>query len=103
MTRSELIRRLAERFPHFNQADAEAAVKTILEAISDALGEHRRIEIRGFGSFSVNVRPPRIGRNPKTGERVAVPEKAVPHFKAGTELRERVNAPPAKPKDRLAA
>lgn len=103
MTRSELIRRLADRFPQFNQADAEAAVKTILDAMSDALIEHGRIEIRGFGSFSISVRPPRIGRNPKTGESVAVPEKAAPHFKAGMELKERVNNPPKKPKDRLAA
>lgn len=98
MTRSELIRRLAERFPQFTQLDSEAAVKTILDAMYDALSGHRRIEIRGFGSFSVNVRPPRIGRNPKTGERVEVPEKAAPHFKAGLELRERVNAVPKKPK-----
>lgn len=103
MTRSELIRRLAERFPQFNHIDAEMAVKTILDSLSDALGRHDRIEIRGFGSFSINIRPARKGRNPKTGNKVDVPKKAAPHFKPGNELRERVNSPPKKPKGHLAA
>lgn len=91
MTKSELIVRLAARYPQLVATDAELAVKTILDAVSKSLAEGERIEIRGFGSFSLNYRPPRIGRNPKTGEKVAVPEKYVPHFKAGKELRERVD------------
>jgi integration host factor subunit beta len=71
--------------------DADIAVKTILDAMSDALADGHRIEIRGFGSFGLNRRPPRVGRNPKSGEKVLVPEKRVPHFKAGKELRERVD------------
>ena len=70
--------------------DAEDAVKTIHDAMSQALQAGKRIEIRGFGSFGLNFRPPRVGRNPKSGETVHVPEKYVPHFKAGKELRERV-------------
>ena len=92
MTKSELIARLAERFPQLVAKDAELAVKVILDAMTDALARGDRIEIRGFGSFSLNHRPPRIGRNPRSGERVDVPEKWVPHFKAGKELRERVDA-----------
>jgi integration host factor subunit beta len=91
MTKSELIARLAERFPQLVAKDAELAVKVILDAMTDALARGDRIEIRGFGSFSLNHRPPRIGRNPRSGERVDVPEKWVPHFKAGKELRERVD------------
>ncbi|GBL45003.1 integration host factor beta subunit [Sulfuriferula multivorans] len=91
MTKSELIVRLAARYPQLVVTDAELAVKTILDAVSKSLAEGERIEIRGFGSFSLNYRPPRLGRNPKTGEKVAVPEKYVPHFKAGKELRERVD------------
>ncbi|MDP2025727.1 integration host factor subunit beta [Sulfuriferula sp.] len=91
MTKSELIVRLVARYPQLVVTDAEMAVKTILDAISKNLAEGERIEIRGFGSFSLNYRPPRIGRNPKTGEKVEVPEKRVPHFKAGKELRERVD------------
>jgi integration host factor subunit beta len=91
MTRSDLVTRLAERFSQLTQRDTEFAVKTILDAMSDALARGHRIEIRGFGSFSLSHRPPRIGRNPKSGERVLVPEKRVPHFKPGKELRERVD------------
>ena len=92
MTRSDLVTRLAERFSQLTQRDTEFAVKTILDAMSDALARGHRIEIRGFGSFALSHRPPRIGRNPKSGETVVVPGKRVPHFKAGKELRERVDA-----------
>lgn len=91
MTKSELINRLAERNSHLVAADAELAVKTILDAMTQSLVEGKRIEIRGFGSFSLNSRPPRVGRNPKTGEKVTVAGKYVPHFKAGKELRDRVD------------
>jgi integration host factor subunit beta len=91
MTRSELIQRLASRFPQLTRVDAELAVLAILDKVSEQLAQGGRVEIRGFGVFSVHVRPPRRGRNPKTGERVDVPAKAVPHFKPGTELRERVD------------
>src|SRR5664279_2412032 len=91
MTKSELIVRLAERFPQLVAKDADFAVKMILDALSEALSNGYRIEIRGFGSFALNYRPPRVGRNPKSGDKVSVPEKWVPHFKAGKELRERVD------------
>ncbi len=91
MTKSELIARLAERNPRLVARDADEAVNTILDAMTDALAGGQRIEIRGFGSFALNYRPPRIGRNPKSGDRVQVPAKHVPHFKAGKELRERVD------------
>ena len=91
MTKSDLIARLAERFPQLVAKDADFAVKMILDSMSDALTKGDRIEIRGFGSFSLNYRPPRVGRNPKSGDKVSVPEKWVPHFKAGKELRERVD------------
>ncbi|AMP38229.1 MULTISPECIES: integration host factor subunit beta [Ralstonia solanacearum species complex] len=91
MTKSELVEKLAARFPQLLLRDADIAVKTILDAMSDALADGHRIEIRGFGSFGLNRRPPRVGRNPKSGEKVLVPEKRVPHFKAGKELRERVD------------
>ena len=91
MTKSELIAQLSVRFPQLVLKDAEIAVKTILDAMSQTLCEGQRIEIRGFGSFSLNYRPPRQGRNPKTGETVPVPAKYVPHFKAGKELRDRVD------------
>ncbi len=97
MTKSELIARLATRYPQLVAKDADYAVKTILDAMTQSLSEGQRIEIRGFGSFSLSKRPPRIGRNPKSGERVLVPEKRVPHFKAGKELRERVDASTAEP------
>jgi integration host factor subunit beta len=91
MTKSELIARLAQRYPQLVAKDAEYAVKMILDAMTNALLAGNRIEIRGFGSFGLNYRPPRVGRNPKSGEKVHVPEKYVPHFKAGKELRERVD------------
>ena len=92
MTKSDLIARLAERFPQLVAKDADFAVKMILDAMSEALAKGDRIEIRGFGSFALNYRPPRVGRNPKSGDKVSVPEKWVPHFNAGKELRERVDS-----------
>lgn len=92
MTRSDLVEELANRFDQLTHRDAEYAAKTILDAVSDALVRGHRIEIRGFGSFSVNRRPPRMGRNPRSGESVAIPEKRVPHFKPGKALREAVDA-----------
>jgi integration host factor subunit beta len=92
MTKSELIARLAENYTQLVTKDAEFAVKTILDEMANALARGQRIEIRGFGSFALNVRPPRIGRNPKSGDKVMVQEKRVPHFKPGKELRERVDA-----------
>ena len=94
MTKSELIARLAERFPQLVAKDADYAVKMILDALTAALVRSDRIEIRGFCSFALNYRPPRVGRNPKSGDKVQVPEKYVPHFKAGKELRERVDYRP---------
>ena len=91
MTRSDLIARLAELHPQLLAKDTEFAVKLILDALSDTLSKGGRIEIRGFGSFSLNYRRPRQGRNPKTGDKVAVPAKYLPHFKAGKDLRERVD------------
>ena len=91
MNRSDLIARLAELHPQLLARDAELVVKTILDAMSGTLARGGRIEVRGFGSFGINYRPPRQGRNPKNGDKVQVPAKYVPHFKAGKELRERVN------------
>ncbi|MEX3611932.1 MAG: integration host factor subunit beta [Burkholderia sp.] len=91
MTKSELVAQLATRLPQLALKDADFAVKTMLDAMSDALSKGHRIEIRGFGSFGLNRRPARVGRNPKSGETVQVPEKYVPHFKPGKELRERVD------------
>jgi len=91
LTKSELIVRLAARNPRLAARDADEAVKLILDMMGAALSQGGRIEIRGFGSFSLNYRPARVGRNPKSGERVEVPAKSVPHFKAGKELRERVD------------
>ncbi len=91
MTKSELIEIIAAKQYHLAYRDVEIAVKTLLEQMSESLATGHRIEIRGFGSFSLHYRPPRIGRNPKTGEPVALPAKYVPHFKPGKELRERVN------------
>lgn len=91
MTKSELIEILSRKQSHLNSRDVELAVKSILEQMSTALSTGRRIEIRGFGSFSLHFRPPRMGRNPKTGDAVALPGKHVPHFKPGKDLRERVN------------
>ena len=94
MTRSELISALAGRFPPLVADDIEISVKEIFGAMSAALAAGDRIEIRGSGSFSLNYRPPRIGRNPKSGDKVEVLAKYAPHFKAGLELRERVDAQP---------
>jgi integration host factor subunit beta len=91
MTRSDLVEALANRFGQLTHRDAEYAVKAILDAMGDALVKGHRIEIRGFGSFSVNRRSPRIGRNPRSGESVMIPEKRVPHFKPGKALREQVD------------
>ncbi|RTZ40991.1 integration host factor subunit beta [Candidimonas sp. SYP-B2681] len=92
MTKSELIAILASRYPQLAVRDTDYAVKTVLDAMTQALVSGQRIEIRGFGSFSLSERSPRIGRNPKSGEKVMVPGKQVPHFKAGKELRERVDS-----------
>ena len=91
MTKSELIDRLAEQQKHLHHLDVELGVKTILEQMSASLASGERIEVRGFGSFSLHYRAPRMGRNPKTGEPVALPGKHVPHFKPGKSLRERVD------------
>ncbi|MGY0197709.1 integration host factor subunit beta [Leptothrix sp. BB-4] len=91
MTRSDLVALLAEKFTQLTHRDAEFAVKTMLDAMSDALARGHRIEIRGFGSFAINRRPPRVGRNPRSGEQVTIPEKLVPHFKPGKALREAVD------------
>ena len=92
MTKSELIEKLAAKQKHLPAKDVELAVKHLLDIMSDSLANGERIEIRGFGSFSLHFRPPRMGRNPKTGEAVALAGKYVPHFKPGKDLRERVNA-----------
>ncbi len=91
MMKSELIDRIARKQSHLAYKDVELAVKSLLEQMSNALANGERIEIRGFGSFSLHYRPPRAGRNPKTGDSVSLPGKYVPHFKPGKELRERVN------------
>lgn len=92
MTKSELIEILSRRQPHLKADDVDLAVKSLLEMMGGALAQGERIEIRGFGSFSLHYRPPRLGRNPKTGDSVALPAKHVPHFKPGKELRERVSS-----------
>jgi integration host factor subunit beta len=91
MTKSDLIARLAKHYRQLTAKDAEAVVNAILAAMILSLAKGQRIEIRGFGSFTINHRPARIGRNPKTGEKVPVPEKFLPHFKADREMRERVD------------
>lgn len=91
MIKSELIQRLAEENPHLFQRDVENIVNAILDEITGALARGDRVELRGFGAFSVKNRPARMGRNPRTGEQVAVAEKHVPQFKAGKEIRERLN------------
>ena len=92
MTKSELIARLAGHYPQLVAKDAEVAVNAIFDAMTSSLVSGQRIEIRGFGSFKINYRPPRTGRNPKSGKEVEVPEKYQPHFKAGRELRDRVDS-----------
>ena len=91
MPKSDLIEILSEKQSLLNYRDVELAVKLILEQMSDCLSRGDRIEIRGFGSFTLHHRPPRVGRNPKSGESVKLDEKYVPHFKPGKELRDRVN------------
>ncbi len=91
MTRAILIDRLAYLHPQLQTKNVEMAVRLILAAMSATLSRGERIEIRGFGSFALNYRPPRLGRNPKTGAKVEVPAKYSPHFKAGLELRKRVD------------
>jgi len=92
MTKSELIEILTQRQAHLKADDVDLAVKSLLEMMAGSLARGDRIEIRGFGSFSLHFRPPRTGRNPKTGDAVALPGKHVPHFKPGKDLRERVTA-----------
>jgi integration host factor subunit beta len=91
LTKSELIEVIARKQKHLPSKDVELAVKHLLELMSGSLASGERIEIRGFGSFSLHYRPPRMGRNPKTGDAVALSGKFVPHFKPGKDLRERVN------------
>ncbi len=91
MIKSELVARLAERNPHLPLADVERVVSTVFEEVADALARGGRVEVRGFGSFSVRCRPARVGRNPATGERVDVAAKSVPHFRTGRRLRQRLN------------
>jgi integration host factor subunit beta len=94
MIKSELITRLVEANPHLYQRDVERIVNTIFDEITDALADGNRVELRGFGAFSVKHRPARTGRNPRSGESVHVEEKFVPYFKTGKELRERLNGAP---------
>ena len=91
MIKSELILRVAEIYPHLYQRDVEAIVKRLLDEIGDAMGRGDRVELRGFGTFSVKQREARIGRNPRSGESVAVAKKHAPFFKTGKDLRERMN------------
>ncbi|TNC80563.1 MAG: integration host factor subunit beta [Oleiphilus sp.] len=91
MTKSELVEIIASKQTQLSVKDVELAVKTILDLMSNALATGQRIEIRGFGSFSLHHRAPRVGRNPKTGESVELGAKSVPHFKPGKELRDQVN------------
>ena len=93
MIKSELVARLAQRYPHLYHRDVERIVTTVLEEIARALARGDRVELRGFGAFSVKVRPARQGRNPRTGAPVSVEEKRVPFFRTGKELRERLNNP----------
>ncbi len=95
MTKSELIARIAERNPHLFQRDVERIVSTIFDQISVALANGDRVELRGFGAFSVKHRDSRVGRNPRTGEAVNVSKKTVPYFKTGKQLRDLLNAPQA--------
>jgi integration host factor subunit beta len=92
LTKSELIEVIAREQSHLAYRDVELAVKCMIEQMSQALASGERIEIRGFGSFSLHYRPARVGRNPKTGDAVSLAGKHVPHFKPGKELRERVNS-----------
>ena len=91
MIKSELIQKLVDENPHLFQKDVENIIAAVFDEISNGLAQGQRVELRGFGAFSVKNRPARIGRNPRTGEQVAVGEKYVPQFKAGKEIRERLN------------
>ena len=92
MIKSELVFRITERYPHLYQRDVEAVVNRVLGEITDGLRQGHRVELRGFGAFSVKQRAARMGRNPRTGEQVAVAQKYTPFFKAGKDLRDRLNA-----------
>jgi len=92
MTKSDLIKRLSEANPHLTQRDIEKIVSTVFDEVTDALARRDRVELRGFGAFSVREREARVGRNPRTGAEVSVPDKVVPYFKTGKELRERLNS-----------
>ena len=94
MIRSELISNLADKHPQLTTSDVELAVKTIIDSLANQLAKGDRVELRGFGSFSVRTRPPRLGHNPRTGDKVHVPEKNVLNFRAGIELRERGDVEP---------
>jgi len=91
MTKSELISKIHTRLSILAHADVDMSIKVILDSLTKTIAEGGRVEIRGFGSFTVTIRPPRVGRNPKTGERVSVPQKKVPSFKPGIALRDRLN------------
>lgn len=91
MTKSDLIKCLADANPHLTQRDIEKIVSTVFDEVTDALARRDRVELRGFGAFSVREREARVGRNPRTGAEVSVPDKVVPYFKTGKELRERLN------------
>lgn len=91
MIRSQLVAILADEFPQLHKQDVDRAVATVLREITEALARDERVELRGFGAFSVKMRGARTARNPRTGEAVPVPQKRTPHFKAGKELRERLN------------
>ena len=91
MTNSDMIKRLADANPHLFQRDIEKIVSTVFDEVTAALARGDRVELRGFGAFSVRERNSRVGRNPRTGEEVEVPDKVVPYFKTGKELRERLN------------
>ncbi len=97
MIKSELVNRIADAHPHLMHKDAERIVSTVFDEIVAALARGDRVELRGFGAFSIKVRPARTGRNPRTGEAVTVEEKRVPYFKTGKELRDRLNADGAAP------
>lgn len=103
MIKSELVSRIAERNQHLYQRDVEMIVNAVLDEITEALARRDRVELRGFGAFSVKLREARSGRNPRTGAAVPVAEKAVPVFKTGKDMRQRLNAPPVKATGRKAA
>ncbi|MFT5550239.1 MAG: integration host factor subunit beta, partial [Candidatus Azotimanducaceae bacterium] len=92
LTKSDLIDNLSKNQTHLAYKDVELAVKSLIEMMSTSLSNGKRIEIRGFGSFSLHYRPPRTGRNPKSGDKVSLSGKHVPHFKPGKELRDRANS-----------